>query len=223
MHQTIPARRLRRCARGPSVTVSRMGRRSGHRGVRTAGAHGGAKRTATVPSAPQGTSLAPDGALVRVALTFFAFYAALQAAVWWLAYRGFLDPFIEATTRVAGACAVATGLTPVIAGNQLQFANRILQIDLDCTGISLAIVFAALVLAYPLGWRTKAVGLALGLPILGLANMARLTAVAHLSARLGDEAFGFTHDYLFMVVMVAVVMALWSAYLTLARRYAARG
>lgn len=181
----------------------------------------GAKATSTA-LAEKLLALAPERSLVRVALVFFATYAALQAAIWWFALRGHLDSFIEMTTVVAGACVTGTGIAATIAGNQIQLASRILQIDLDCTGISLAAVYSALVVAYPLSARRKALGLAVGLPVLALANFVRLTAVAHLSERLGHDAFSFVHDYLFMIGMVTVVVALWGGYLALARRHAAK-
>ena len=36
--------------------------------------------------------LAPDVKLIRVAVTFFIIYAALQVALWALVYRGYFDP-----------------------------------------------------------------------------------------------------------------------------------
>lgn len=183
------------------------------------------RRTTSTPVRRDGdplSSLAPDRPLLGIALRFFVLFAVLQAAIWWLAARGYLERLLDVTTVVAGGCVAATGLAPQVSGNRIALTTRILQIDLDCTGISLAAVFAALVLAYPLRWQTKVIGLVAGLPLLAAANLARLTAVAHLSERLGEEAFGFVHDYLFMVAMVAVVVGLWAAYLALARRYAAR-
>lgn len=169
-----------------------------------------------------GQPLAPDRTLVKVAVVFFVVFAALQAGAWLLAHNGALDPLLDATADLAGACSRATGVQAGVTGNEIVLANRILRIDLDCTGISLAAVYVALVVAYPLSLRRKLVAIFAGLPVLFVANLARLVAVAQLSGLLDDRTFLFVHDYLFKVVMIAVVVALWGVYLSSARRHATR-
>jgi len=165
-------------------------------------------------------SLTPDRVLLKVAVLFIAIYALMQALVWFLALRGWFDPVMESLATFTGACSVATGLSATVTGNEVILANRILRIDLDCTGITLMMLYSALVLAYPLSVKRKAMWIAIGLPVLILANLLRLIAVAQLSAPLGNDAFLFVHDYLFKVAMIAVVIVLWSLFLTSARRHA---
>lgn len=157
---------------------------------------------------------------MKVAFAFFTIYAVLQAASWGLAYRGYLDPMIEMTAEVTGALSNVTGVPATVIGNQVFLASRVLRIDLDCTGLSILLVYSALVLAYPLSVRTRLLSLAVGVPTLIVANVIRLLAVAQLSGPLEDRAFFFAHDYLFKVYMVAVVIALWAFYLSRARRNA---
>jgi exosortase/archaeosortase family protein len=165
-------------------------------------------------------ALRPDAVLVRVALIFVVIFALLQAAILGLAYIGMFDRLMVATASLTGACSAATGVVVTVRGNEIFLATRILSIDLDCTGLSLAAIYAAIVLAYPLSAKSKVIGLAVGLPIIFVANFARLVAVVQLSGRLGDDAFLFVHDYLFMVAMVAAVVAVWAAFLSWAKRNA---
>lgn len=158
--------------------------------------------------------------LIKVAVMFVVSYAVLQTGVWLVGYFGWLDEVLLVTATATGACANLTGVPATVVGNQVFLASRTLQIDPQCTGVSLAMLYAALVLAYPLGLRHKLIGLAVGLPALILTNMLRLTAVAQLSGPLDDEAFLFVHDYLFMIVMMGAVIAFWVAYLEWARRSA---
>lgn len=155
-----------------------------------------------------------------MAVVFFAVFALLQAGTWLAAYKGWLDPLSEATARVTGACAEMARVGAKVDGNLVILSNRILRIDLDCTGISLAAVYLALVVAYPLSARRKLAAIAIGLPVLFVANMARLVAVAALSGPLDERTFMFVHDYLFKVAMIAVVVAMWGVYLSSARRHA---
>jgi len=181
---------------------------------------GGAAKPARSTVVGARASLLPDVALARVAVTFVVIFLALQAAVWTLTLQGVFDPIMRGTAVLTGVCSNGTGVPAIVSGEQIFLTNRILRIDLDCTGISLAMVYAALVLAYPLNWRRKLVGLGVGIPALLLANLVRLIAVVQLSGPLEDWAFLFVPYYLFKVAMIAVVTGLWAAYLVCARRHA---
>ena len=165
-------------------------------------------------------ALSPDTDLMKIAVRFFVIFALLQTGLWLLAYNGLLDPLLALTADMTGSCSNATGVQATVAGNDVYLASRILRIDPECTGLSIAIVYAALVLAYPLSSRDKLMGICLGLPVLFVANMIRLTAVAQLSGRLEDDAFLFVHDYLFKIGMVIIVILVWGAYLSWARHRA---
>ena len=172
--------------------------------------------------ASSGTRLAPDRTLVKVAVAFAVIYAVLHATLYALTYWGYLEPVMKLTADITGACSNATGLTATVQGNDVVLASRILRIDPDCTGITLMIMYSALVLAYPLSTKRKLLGLVIGIPVIAAANLARLFAVAQLSGVLSDNVFFFVHDYLFKVLMVAVVIVLWALYLASARRRAAQ-
>lgn len=165
--------------------------------------------------------LSPDAGLLKVGLRFILIYAVLQTGVWFLGDRGVLDPILKVTADLTGVLSNLTGVDATVTGYDVLLATRILRIDLDCTGISLVLVYASLVLAYPLGIKRKSIGLVAGIPVIAAANMARLVAVAQLSGPLSDEGFVFVHDYLFKIAMVAVVLVLWVIYLAWARRHPA--
>lgn len=177
---------------------------------------------AQAKTAPSDARLSPDAGLVKVAVTFVVVFAVMQALVLILATRGFFEPILNATASFTGACSNATGVPATVAGNEILLESRILRIDLDCTGISLMLIYTALILAYPLSLKRKLIGLAVGIPAIALFNQLRLLAVAQLSGVLPDDVFFFVHDYLFKVLMVAVIIALWAVYLASARRHAAR-
>ncbi len=86
--------------------------------------------------------------------------------------------------------------------------------------MSLFAVFVALVLAYPVSWRSRLLAIVVGGPALFAANITRLVGVAWASELLDGRSFYVVHDYLFEFGMVFVVLAMWAAWLSLARRTA---
>jgi exosortase/archaeosortase family protein len=169
------------------------------------------------PRAPVGRSSLP------VIATIFVVTFAIAQIILAVAFaNGYLDWLIEATTVVAGGLITSLGIPAAVAGNQITMTNHVLEIVPDCTGISLAALYASLVIAYPLSWATRLTALAVGLPVIAAANMLRLLAVALASEHLSGEVFDFAHDYLFMGVMVLVVVALWAAWLQVARTRATK-
>ena len=162
-------------------------------------------------------SLLPDPKVVRVVLTFAAIFAVSLSASWWLARQGVFDGVLVGMARFSAALDRAIGIDATVRLNEITVGERILRIDHECTGMSLMIVYASLVLAYPLGWGRRIVGLVAGLAVIQLANQLRLVAVAVLAKYAGDAVFQFTHDYLFMIAMAGVVIACWGVYLAKAR------
>ena len=189
--------------------------------AKRAGRRGVSGKGASTTETASGPRLTPDIKLLRVAVTFFIIYAALQAALWALVYRGYFDPIQEWTAVFTGACAVATGVPATVTGTEILLSTRILRIDADCTGVTLMMIYTALVLAYPLGWKNKLIGLTFGIAAIFVTNLIRLVAVAQLSGPLDQRTFMFVHDYLFKIVMMAVVIAAWALYLAYSRRHAA--
>jgi exosortase/archaeosortase family protein len=170
-----------------------------------------------VPRAPIGRSSLPV-----IAAIFVVTFAIAQILLALLFANGYLDWLIELTTVVAAGLITSLGIPATVSGNQITMTNHILEIVPDCTGLTLAALYASLVIAYPLSWTTRLYALAVGVPVIAVANMLRLLAVALASEHLSAEVFDFAHDYLFMGIMVLVVIALWAAWLQVARTRATR-
>ncbi len=169
---------------------------------------------------PQESSLAPDKVLLKTAVGVVVIYAVLQTIAWAMLARGYLDSAMEGLASLTATMSNLVGVHATTAANEVYLATRTLRIDFECTGLSLMLVYSALVLAYPLGPKNKVTAIAVGLPAIFVANLIRLVLVAGLSDPLPDRAFLFVHDYLFKVGMVIVVIGLWAAYLVRARRSA---
>jgi exosortase/archaeosortase family protein len=158
--------------------------------------------------------------LVVVAVFFVAVFGVLQGFIRIAEAAGFLDPLMPATAAAAAALVRLAGIPVSLVGRELFLSTRTLLIDLDCTALTIAALYTALVVAYPLSVRTRLLALAIGLPTILLANLIRLLGVAVASEHLSPWMFAFAHDYLFKVAMMLVVVGLWATWLQIARGHA---
>lgn len=160
--------------------------------------------------------------LAVIAVFFLVVFALSQVAIYLLEVSGHLDWLMTGTATITAFFVDSLGIPVVLSGKQLLLANHILQIDLDCTGLTIASLYVALVIAYPLSARNRFLAIAAGLPVIVIANFARLIGVAFASEYLEASRFKFVHDYLFMVFMMLVVIGLWATWLQIARTRASQ-
>lgn len=84
----------------------------------------------------------------------------------------------------------------------------------DCTGWKSMLFLFALVLAVPgVSLRKRAWGIALGLPLVWLGNLARVVGVVAAQGAWGTDAALVIHDWLFQAGLVALVLGIWTAWL----------
>jgi exosortase/archaeosortase family protein len=84
----------------------------------------------------------------------------------------------------------------------------------DCTGWKSMIAFFALVFAtLGIGMRKRLLGLAAGIPLIYLGNLARITVVVLIERGFGLDAAMVFHDLLWQAGLIALVLALWLAWL----------
>lgn len=158
--------------------------------------------------------------LAAVAALFLVVFAVFEALIWGVFATGRLYPLMASTASITSVLVAWAHIPVTLSGIQLVLPSRILEIDVDCTAIQLAALYAALVIAYPVAPKTKLIGLMVGLPLIFVANLLRLLGVALASEHLSQNLFSFTHDFLFKVVMMFVVIGLWGWWLQTARNHA---
>jgi len=157
-----------------------------------------------------------DPAITRVVVRFlglFALFVALIAVVGTFASWSSLTGL---TTSVATTLIRATGVEARSQGSLIVMASHSLLVDLPCTAIYMVALYSSLVLAYPVSVRARVLGLVFGIPILAVANMARIVTAAQLSTY-APEAFQFFHDYLYQVALALVCALTWAMWLAYAR------
>jgi exosortase/archaeosortase family protein len=158
-----------------------------------------------------------DAALVGLAVRFLVCFAALFAVITWLSVRTPLVGDLQAVTAVAAASLMnLSGVMAVRTGTLIAIPGRQLAIGADCTGLTIAAMLAALIVAYPVRPSSRVLGVAAGVIAVLVANQIRLVAIAHL-AWTPDWFFYGAHDFFFQIGMVAVAIVLWASWLLFAR------
>jgi archaeosortase B (VPXXXP-CTERM-specific) len=151
------------------------------------------------------TAPSPGAFLIRLPLAALGLFV-----VYWLCEAsGAFGLVNSATAEVAGRALDWLGHPNRRAGSMLCFLDSHgLQIVSECTGVYAAILFLAGVLAFPTTWKARLVGLAVGLPILLLVNLARLVALGLLVGT-SSRWMPFFHEYVWQVLFVGLVVGLY--------------
>ncbi|MDP1826248.1 MAG: exosortase/archaeosortase family protein [Archangium sp.] len=97
-------------------------------------------------------------------------------------------------------------LTP--AEHAAARANRIqgttsLLIGQGCDGVDGVLLLLSAVLAFPAGWKRKAQGVLLGLPLLYVSNLVRIVTLYYVQ-RSAPGAFAFMHEYVGQTFFILV-------------------
>ena len=165
----------------------------------------------------EGHAASGGATLLKLAPRFVLCYAVLLGVMLWVtASTHWITNTEVATATAASALMNATGVVATRAGTLITVPGRQLSIGPDCTGISIAVLFVSLILAYPAKLSSKLVGALLGIAAILVANLTRLVAVAQIS-RAPDAVFATAHDFLFQVGMVVVAVAVWAYWLSFVR------
>jgi len=90
-------------------------------------------------------------------------------------------------------------------------SNTVLNIYEGCNGVNVLIVFVAFLLAFSGQTKTKVVFLASGCLLINIANIIRIVLLYFVSLRY-QIYFYFIHKYIFTIVLYAIVVILWIAF-----------
>jgi len=106
----------------------------------------------------------------------------------------FAKPLCDHTAGTLAQILNTLGI-PVLTGNNIVSGGRLaFRVVLECTALFMVGLFTCFVSLYPAGTRTKAIGLAMGIPALYLGNLVRLTAI-FLVGWYHPGLFGLVHVY----------------------------
>lgn len=175
------------------------------------------KRKSKRRSRPTNGSPTFSGFAIRLALYLFA--ASLLFSVGGLHQR--LLPLQKAMAAAVSAGANMLGAHSTQRASIVQLDQAALEINHECTGIFVLLVYAVFVIAYPAPWLQRASGILVGAVVLTLVNVSRLVALTVIVSRY-PAMFGYFHEYFFQGVFIALLAALASVWTEQVRRAAER-
>jgi len=122
---------------------------------------------------------------------------------------------VPAQTVLAQGSATAAnwfGADAEVDGTVIRTDNAALEINHECTGIFVLLVYTMFVLAYPAPWRNRLSGAVTGWVTLNLVNVARLVVLTVIASRYPDW-FAYFHEYFFQglfIALLAILASIWT-------------
>lgn len=99
------------------------------------------------------------------------------------------------------------GVDSTASGSLCTFGPRSVTIVMECTALQVAMIYTALVLAYPSSLKAKLVGIGAGLPLILVINIIRLVVICFV-LWWKPQYFEMMHIYVWQVVFIVVVVAM---------------
>lgn len=161
----------------------------------------------------------PSFAAFTVRLLLYLFLVSLLFSIGGLHTR--MEPVQTVIAEAAGAGANLLGAGATVTGTIIRLDRAALEINHECTGVFVLLVYAMFVLAYPAPWRQRLSGILAGAATLTLVNVGRLIALTWIASRKPDW-FAYFHEYFFQGVFVALLAFLASVWTEQVRRATVR-
>jgi exosortase/archaeosortase family protein len=168
------------------------------------------------PRAKQaGSSKTPSFAAFTVRLLSYLFLVSLLFSLGGLHTR--MEPLQRWIARASTAGANWLGADAAVTGTIIRLDRTALEINHECTGVFVLLVYAMFVLAYPAPWRQRLSGVVSGAALLTGVNVARLIVLTWIASQ-KPGLFAYFHEYFFQGVFVALLAFLASVWTEQVRR-----
>jgi archaeosortase B (VPXXXP-CTERM-specific) len=128
-----------------------------------------------------------------------------------------MEPVQKWIARAAGAGANLFGAEATVTDTIIRLDRAALEINHECTGVFVLLVYAMFVLAYPAPWQQRLSGVILGATLLTAVNVGRLVALTWIASQ-KPALFAYFHEYFFQGVFVALLAFLASVWTEQVRR-----
>ncbi|MFN8624394.1 MAG: archaeosortase/exosortase family protein [Candidatus Binatia bacterium] len=138
-------------------------------------------------------------------LRFFAYLFLFSFGFWLFSVHQRLGPVQRLIARLGTALQQAAGGHAVWRGDDIVIRTMILNINHECTGVFVYILFASFVLAYPAPWLGRLTGMLIGTPLIFAVNVFRIATLARV-VEIYPHAFFYLHEYVWQGVFTVLVL-----------------
>ena len=160
-----------------------------------------------------GAGNCPSTPLIKTCILFVLFLMALHAITWLFALKGYVK-WGYSTAHAVSAILNATGIQNTVDYNTIHLRNNTWKVTPECTAVNAEFLFISFLLAYSSTFKSKALGLVSGIPLILAVNVVRLVALGWVTEYWPDQASLF-HDYIWEVIFMFFIVALWFIWIDL--------
>src|SRR5262245_40976428 len=119
-----------------------------------------------------------------------------------------VEPFTAGVARASGAMLNLPGQTWPLKGTVIQSPRFAVNIRNGCNGIEAMLIFLAAVLAFPASWRSRLIGLGLGILAIQIVNLVRVVAL-FLTGVYFPRLFDSSHTVIWQTIVILFGVLLW--------------
>ncbi|MEO8601188.1 MAG: archaeosortase/exosortase family protein [bacterium] len=170
-------------------------------------------------SAPSGAPRPPTFAGFVMRLLLYLFIASLGFSLGELHLH--MHPVQKGMASIVTAGANLFGAGAEVEDTIIKTRHAALEINHECTGVFVLLVYSMFVLAYPAPWSQRASGIGIGIAVLTGINLARLMVLTLIASEYPDW-FAYFHEYFFQGLFIALLAFLASMWTEQVRRASIR-
>jgi exosortase H (IPTLxxWG-CTERM-specific) len=119
-----------------------------------------------------------------------------------------VEPFTAGIARVSGAVLNLLGQDVTMQGTVIRSPRFSVNIRNGCNGVEAMLIFLAAVLAFPASWRSRLIGLALGILAIQIVNLIRVVAL-FLTGVYFPRLFASSHTVIWQTIVILFGVLLW--------------
>jgi exosortase/archaeosortase family protein len=128
--------------------------------------------------------------------------------IWTAGNESVMSAIQGSLARITGGILTALGQRAVVEGNTVRTAVFGISVVTACTGLFTAGLFLIAVLIYPAGWRSKLVGVGIGLCGILALNVVRLVSLYFVGVHF-PSALEPIHLLVWQSLLIAFAVSLW--------------
>lgn len=119
-----------------------------------------------------------------------------------------VEPFTAGIARVSGVVLDLIGQNVTMQGTVIRNSRFAVNIRNGCNGIEAMLIFLAAVLAFPATWRSRLLGLGIGILAIQVVNLIRVVAL-FLTGIYFPSLFDTSHTVVWQTVVILSGVLLW--------------
>ena len=119
-----------------------------------------------------------------------------------------IEPFTGGIARVSGATLDLLGQDVRMQGTIIRGSRFAVNIRNGCNGVEAMLIFLAAVLAFPATWRSRLLGLGLGILAIQVVNLIRVVAL-FLTGIYFPRLFDASHTVIWQTLVILSGVLLW--------------